>query len=89
MKKYIVTDKHPELKEGVILSELDISDIYYLANSYEHYVEEDIEKGYIKELLEPEFTKDDMEGLLVFWDQEYLNTNYKGAIEEYLKQKDK
>ena len=66
-KKYITTDKHPELKEGLILkSETGQPSCLYTCDGM--YIENDIKlglkKGYIKEVQEPEFTRGDM---IDFW----------------------
>ena len=64
--KYITTDKHPELKEGLIIN------IIFFPTSGVHYYDENkalhcilsgpelVEKGYIKEVEEKEYTKSDM-----------------------------
>ena len=61
--KYITTDKHPELKGGLIL-EFAENKSCLLLNYTGFYLEvginETLEKGYIKELQEKEFTEDDM-----------------------------
>lgn len=70
MKKYITTDKHPELKEGLIFGKwLKTSmGVHFYSDednreSTLHSVEtvpELISLGYIKEVEEKEFTKSDM-----------------------------
>ena len=79
--KYITTDKHPELKEGRII-DAEYS-AYFVVDKNRPFIT-DIEKGYIKEVQEKEFTKDDMIELIRFdfnspkWDpkevlMEFLN----------------
>ena len=62
--KYITTDKHPELKEGIMLEYSTHGQQYYTgSNMYHathHQVKALLEKGYIKEVEEKEFTKSDM-----------------------------
>ena len=59
--KYITTDKHPELKEGVIIDDKKLKLGVICLHLFSDY---DLElwehDGLIKELQEPEFTKDDM-----------------------------
>ena len=89
--KYITTSTHPELKEGI---KLDIVDkqpsCLYSRNGI--YIEVDIksglEKGYIKEVLTKEFTKDDMIALLDFYTQpDSTNDNNIRVFEAYLNEK--
>ena len=63
--KYITTDTHPELKEGIEFEKsIDYNDFYQSELGWtfilDDHFNECIENGYIKELQEPEFTKDDM-----------------------------
>jgi len=64
MKKYITTDKHPELKEGIIFNGSMLGNCSALSHcrAYMNMEElhDSLQMGYIKELQEPEFTKDDM-----------------------------
>jgi len=65
MKKYRVTDKHPELKEGIVFSQKYVSDDEYLSTSETLIIIESdifklIDKGWIKEIQKLEFTKDDL-----------------------------
>ena len=52
--------------------QLATNDIYYLANSYEHEVQEDLDKGYIKELQEPKWTDQDMIEFIDFYEESKL-----------------
>jgi len=65
MKKYITTDKHPELKEGCLIQYLTHDNAWYTVSGFFCYEGEQlnyaVKNGYIKELQEKEFTKDDME----------------------------
>ena len=69
-KKYITTDKHPEFKEGIkivqtsgkIEKEEMFRDLSGLWNAAKYIIDNALEKGYIKEVQEPEFTRDDMIG---------------------------
>ena len=80
MKKYITTDKHPELKKGIIFNHEDERSSYCLhscdesENIYiEQHVKNGLANGYIKELQEPEFTKDDMIDFCI-WYTEQINS---------------
>ena len=62
-KKYITTDKHPELKEGVIFKEEGIN--MYFSNETRLFMSEFYSNlwasnNWIKEVQEPEYTRDDM-----------------------------
>ena len=58
--KYITTDKHPELKEGIMLEYSAHGQQYYTgSNMYHathHQVKALLEKGYIKEVEEKKYT---------------------------------
>ena len=64
--KYITTDKHPELKEGIQFktsgSRKDMLVSYKNQTVYiaKFDIDELIEDNFLKELQEPEFTRDDM-----------------------------
>ena len=65
--KYITTDKHPELKEGIKFKECTGVDNYVKYSSKRRFyflshnqLQAEISKGYIKEVEEKEFTKSDM-----------------------------
>ena len=61
--KYITTDKHPELKCGIILECIsNLNGLYRSKDGWSamYIGKVELSKGYIKELQEPEFTKDDM-----------------------------
>ena len=73
MKKYITTDKHAEFKEGIILEKEYIDALggkqetkYFISplqfvRLHSSTIKRFLQKGYIKELQEPEFTRNDME----------------------------
>ena len=61
--KYITTDKHPELKEGRII---DADYPAYFIVDGNRIFKDDIKDGFIKELQEPEFTKDDMMNFAIY-----------------------
>jgi hypothetical protein len=61
--KYITTDKHPQLKDGIEVGGFIKGSYLVFTNDgiyTELHLQKCIEKGYIKELQEPEFTKDDL-----------------------------
>ena len=85
--KYITTDKHPELKEGLICDSPGDFLVFKLVNG-NHSIGKDalkdwIEKGYIKEVEEKEYTKSDM----INFGQYYGNhtQGLETAFNEYLK----
>jgi hypothetical protein len=55
--KYITTKKHPEYKEGLIF-EAEYPAYFVLDRN--RVIEEDLQRGYIKEVEKKEFTKSDM-----------------------------
>ena len=91
--KYITTDKHPDLKEGVIFrrslsrNDMYVSDV--LEMTYFPSFDFDIllEKGYIKEVEEKEFTKSDMIGFHFFATEYNKIGETKEGLEDYIKQK--
>lgn len=75
MKKYRVTDKHPTFKEGCIIKQNSILTTYdgpnvqvfsllvdnvFIEHVLDVCIVENIENGWIEEIKEPNFTKDDM-----------------------------
>lgn len=63
--KYITTDTHPELKEGIEIKYWENDSTWRTATTglfrlTELQKDAELREGYIKELQEPEFTKDDM-----------------------------
>ena len=64
--KYITIDKHPDIKEGTIFrksegrTQMYVSETSCITYITESDLDESIEKGYIKEVEEKEFTKSDM-----------------------------
>ena len=86
--KYITTDKHPELKEGIDL-ETNASMFWAFSLSGSRHsiskpIKNDwIEKGYIKEVEEKEFTKSDMIGLLDFYTESQSENNVL-VVDKYI-----
>ena len=70
MKKYITTDKHPELKENRII-ESEYSGYFVIDGNRDF--EDDIQNGYIKELQEPKWTDYDMIDFIEYW---FINKTY-------------
>lgn len=70
MEQYKVTSKHPVLKEGVSI--VDDQGQYCHIDGGWMNLKEDLEKGYIKEIQEKEFTKDDILDFAMY----YHNDNY-------------
>lgn len=62
-KKYITTDKHPELKEGIALTFSD-NRIVYEGFYLEIRLDSALEKGYIKEVQDQEFTRDQLKEIV-------------------------
>ena len=93
MKKYITTDKHPELKEGVIIFKglYSYRTNFFLELRNEFDVDTWLEKGYIKELQEKEFTKDDMIEFAKFAkvrkEMSQLHLTWDSEFNEWLKQR--
>ena len=67
--KYITTDKHPELKEGIIMHFESNGESWYSETRLYSYklnqFEYAKEQGYIKEVEEKEFTKSEMIEFLI------------------------
>jgi len=95
--KYLTTDKHPELKEGIEVIKHTISLLgateYKTSEGYGIFTipefKHDLDKGYIKELQEPEFTKDDMIDFANDFISNYKVMDGKEQLEIYLKQRNK
>lgn len=65
MKKYRTTDKHPQLKPGVqVMESKSVNDYFHFKGNCVFVNTVDfrvwLNDGYIEEIQEPEFTKDDM-----------------------------
>ena len=62
--KYITTDKHPELKEGIEIKFSEHDGNYWsklgFAKFSKHQFKDMLSMGYFKELQEPKWTDDDM-----------------------------
>ena len=91
MKKYITTDKHPELKKGVII-EFEFGEW----GSYKGWIymkKEDIDlslkKGFIKELQEPKWTDEDMIAFTRFSGYVMENDSAMVALEKFKQNKNK
>lgn len=68
MKKYKVTEIHPYLKEGIVLESHKRCVDEYFSSAWAHTFAYDeindwLVSGWIEEIQEPEFTKDDIEQL--------------------------
>jgi len=66
MRKYITTDKHPELKEGVVLTRQHHGDYTFflvdkLCTVENGHIADWIQNKFAVELQEKEFTRNDME----------------------------
>ena len=90
MKKYITTDKHPELKEGIILFINGDELISENATVEIHNEDECVEEGYIKEVEENAFTKDDMLDFVIWFDEhiqgyEEYDDYFNGWLQERTK----
>ena len=90
--KYLTTYDHPELKQGIEISQAQ-DGIYYsqagFAQFTEHQIKAMLESGKIKEVQEKEFTKDDMKSYRTFasgvaWTQ---NTNRENIFDEWINQR--
>ena len=70
MSKYITTNKHPDLKKGVIFNGTDKQ--YEFKLGYKTFycgqptIDIWLKKGYIKEVEKPEFTKADNIDLIIY-----------------------
>jgi hypothetical protein len=95
MKKYKTTDKHPFYKEGIIIEEkysdeIWIHDIGEIA-PYDYNIAYALEKGWIEEIQEPEFTKNDMIDILEYVDYcsaTKFKLSYFEVMNNWLKQRD-
>jgi len=89
--KYITTDKHPELKEGLILEcEDNQPDCIFHDNGT--YIESSIITGicygYIEEVEEKEFTKSDMIDFAIWYDNDMMSKMSEHHIlNEWLEQR--
>ena len=94
--KYITTSKHPELKEGLIFEYWSDSAQWVCGPSKFYKVmvnqlEALLEKGYIKEVEEPEFTKTDIEDAIDFATERTFgaSTTLKDIVKLWIKNKAK
>jgi len=93
MKKYRVTSKHPAYKEGLTVGEDESGFFIRDENSeslrYEYSIYMSIKKGWIEEIKEPEFTRKDLESLLIFYNYHenmyFLNFDDKEYFEMIIK----
>ena len=94
--KYITTDKHPQLKKGVLIVKTIEQFQFTLGQTktyFMSFVQADIweKKGWIQKVEEKKFTKSDMKSYGTFasgviWTQ---TTNRENIFNEWLKQRDK
>ena len=93
--KYITTDKHPELKEGITIHETSEGDyISFLGFAKFSKVQNDhqLGVGHIKEVEEKEFTKSDVIDFGLNLPLLYGNSieeDINGFYNDWLKQRDK
>ncbi len=91
MKKYRVTDKHPEIQEKVILS--PEGDTYYSASKAIAYDTEQIERllehGWIEEIQQHEFTRDDMINFCTFFESLTGTPHYRNELDKWIKENKK
>jgi ribosomal protein S8 len=68
--KYITTNKHPELREGIEITEYPGSTFFNLSGEdvkFSYIICKNwLDKGYIKEVEKKEFTRSDLVNLLIF-----------------------
>ena len=94
MKKYKTTKKHPCCKEGLIIRS-SCDNIWIEDNEYEfdydYPIEMALEDGWIEEIKEPEFTKDDMINFVYHIKKRFYENNIdvSESLELWLKQRDK
>ena len=93
MKKYRVTEKHEYLKEGLILSNYIDSNRYYSpqsnygVTSCSNYEIDMFKKDdWIKEIQEPEFTKDEVIHILNKYNTDFVSACGKCDFEELIKE---
>lgn len=86
--KYLTTYDHPELKQGIEISQAQ-DGIYYsqagFAQFTEHQIKAMLESGKIKEVQEPEFTKDDMYDFGAWFKDRVKSMTYHLAWEDEFK----
>ncbi|MCH7556253.1 MAG: hypothetical protein IIB56_02220 [Planctomycetes bacterium] len=67
-KRYIVTPEHPELKHGIILEFSTHSNDHHTPSNMwaasNVQIDVQLEKGYIKEIQEPEFTRAELKEIV-------------------------
>ncbi len=93
MSNFITTNKHPELKEGLIFEYWSDSGLWVCgpSNFYKvmvNQLEALLEKGYIKEVEKPEFTKSDMIDL-VRYDLSDTLWAARDVVNDWIKNKEK
>ena len=85
--KYITTDKHSELKKGLIF---EAEYPAYFVVWHNRDIETDLKHGYIKEVQEKEFTRGDMIAFTYWCVSNGYDTSpnrYKGFLDNWLKQR--
>ena len=99
MKRYKTTKKHPVYKENLIVEVNDKDEVYIKTdggtNLEASYIDDALENGWIEEIQEPEFTKDDLHNLMEFISTEspitpiFASSNYHlRMLKLWLKKRD-
>lgn len=89
MKKYKVTDKHELLKKDITL-EPNVDESYF-SSAWAHVfdgseIKDWNDSGWIEEIQELEFTKDDMISILNKYDNDYVTNSGSCDFKELLKE---
>jgi hypothetical protein len=94
MKKYKTTSKHPGYKEGLIIKLSSNDNSYLEDHDYDFYYDFPIDlalkKGWIEEIQEPEFTRNDMIEFAKYYQEcrsKRYNITKEYSFELWLKQK--
>ena len=94
--KYITTKSNPIFKEGVNIDKTESTQIgiHYFEPEKTLHINDDvlrnwIEKGYIKELEEPEFTKSDILAIVGDWLKTERGTPFDQYLDNRIKNRDK
>ena len=88
--KYITTDKHPELKEGLIIDGIEKGSYLVFTNEgiyVEIHKEKSIEKGYIKEVEEKEYIESEVKDFAVYYNEH--TTSLGMSFTDWVRQRNK
>ena len=96
MKRYKTTDKHPLFKKDLVVK-INNDKIWIEEYSdeypYDYHIGTAIENGWIEEIHEPEFTRDDMmKFAYAYSNRTFMTDHYVGIttfLDDWLKQRDK